>query len=56
MTAVKALADAARARSVPDARPAAEALVQAAGAMGRNVEPVRRAWLTEQARQLRDES
>ncbi|GHE73124.1 trypsin-like peptidase domain-containing protein [Streptomyces vinaceus] len=52
--AAQALGEAARARSVPAAREAADALVRAARAAGGNVEMVRPAWLTAQAETLRE--
>ncbi|MFB7783871.1 trypsin-like peptidase domain-containing protein [Streptomyces vinaceus] len=52
--AAQALGEAARARSVPAAREAADALVRAAQAAGGNVEMVRPAWLTAQAEALRE--
>ncbi len=51
--AAEALAAAARARAAADLQGAAEALVRAAQGVGRNVEMVRPAWLTEEARALR---
>ncbi|MFE3579983.1 trypsin-like peptidase domain-containing protein [Streptomyces vinaceus] len=53
-SAARALGEAARARSVPAAREAADALVRAARAAGGNVEVVRPAWLTAQAEALRE--
>ncbi|MFF3859440.1 tetratricopeptide repeat protein [Streptomyces sp. NPDC002209] len=52
--AAQALGEAARARMVPAARTAADALDRAAQGAGGNVEMVRPAWLTAQAEQLRD--
>ncbi|MFD4921356.1 trypsin-like peptidase domain-containing protein [Streptomyces goshikiensis] len=52
--AAQALADAARARAAGDLAVAAEALERAAAGVGRNVETVRPAWLTREARTLRD--
>ncbi|MGW8780642.1 tetratricopeptide repeat protein [Streptomyces sp. NPDC055796] len=52
--AAQALGEAARARAVPAARTAADALDRAALGAGGNVEMVRPAWLTAQAAQLRD--
>ncbi|MFJ2823410.1 hypothetical protein ACIO7M_20150 [Streptomyces toxytricini] len=48
-----ALADATRARAAGDREAAADALDRAAAETGRNVEMVRPAWLTEEARALR---
>ncbi|MBT2489452.1 tetratricopeptide repeat protein [Streptomyces sp. ISL-96] len=50
--AAQALAEAARARTVPDPRAAAGALIRAADGVGGNVEMVRPAWLIEEARRL----
>ncbi|MGW2998001.1 hypothetical protein ACWDA9_42425, partial [Streptomyces sp. NPDC001193] len=52
--AAQALGEAARARMVPAARTAADALDRAARGAGGNVEMVRPAWLTAQAEHLRD--
>ncbi|MFI6002043.1 trypsin-like peptidase domain-containing protein [Streptomyces sp. NPDC051366] len=52
--AAQALGEAARARMVPAARAAADALDRAAQGAGSNVEMVRPAWLTVQAEHLRD--
>ncbi|MEV6734069.1 MULTISPECIES: tetratricopeptide repeat-containing serine protease family protein [unclassified Streptomyces] len=52
--AAQALGEAARARMVPAARAAADALDRAAQGAGSNVEMVRAAWLTVQAEHLRD--
>lgn len=54
--AAEALAEAARARTVPDPRAAADALVRAADGVGGNVEMVRPAWLIEEAGRLRGEA
>ncbi|WP_274558601.1 trypsin-like peptidase domain-containing protein [Streptomyces spiramyceticus] len=54
--AAQALAEAARARTVPDPQAAADALTRAAGGVGRNVEMVSPAWLTEEAGRLREEA
>jgi tetratricopeptide (TPR) repeat protein len=51
--AAQALAEAAHARGVPDLEAAADALIRAADAVGRNAEIVRRSWLTAQAQRLR---
>ncbi|WP_405686511.1 hypothetical protein [Streptomyces sp. NBC_00057] len=40
---------------MPDPQAAADVLVRAAGGVGRNVEMVRPAWLTEEAERLRGE-
>ncbi|MFE4795344.1 trypsin-like peptidase domain-containing protein [Streptomyces sp. NPDC056708] len=53
--AAQALAEAAHARTVPDPQAAADALDRAADGVGRNVEMVRPAWLTEEAERLRGE-
>ncbi|MFE7402211.1 trypsin-like peptidase domain-containing protein [Streptomyces sp. NPDC057557] len=53
--AARALAEAAHARTVPDPQAAADALARAADGVGRNVEMVRPAWLTEEAERLRGE-
>ncbi|MEV6684517.1 tetratricopeptide repeat protein [Streptomyces sp. NPDC051130] len=52
--AAQALGEAARARMMPAARKAADALERAAQGAGSNVEMVRPAWLTAQAEHLRD--
>ncbi|MGW4690358.1 trypsin-like peptidase domain-containing protein [Streptomyces sp. NPDC004244] len=49
----EALAEAARARAAADLGTAADALVRSARGVGRNVEMVRPAWLTEEAQTLR---
>ncbi|WP_405705148.1 tetratricopeptide repeat protein [Streptomyces sp. NBC_00069] len=54
--AAQALGEAARARMVPAARTAADALDRAAQDAGGNVEMVRPAWLTAQAEHLRDDA
>ncbi|MEV6653591.1 tetratricopeptide repeat-containing serine protease family protein [Streptomyces sp. NPDC051219] len=54
--AAQALAEAAHARAVPDPQAAAEALIRAADGVGRNVEMVRPAWLTQEAGGLRGEA
>lgn len=52
----QALAEAARARTVPAPRTAADGLLRAADALGGNVEVVDRSWLVAHAQLLRDES
>ncbi|MFE5537569.1 trypsin-like peptidase domain-containing protein [Streptomyces sp. NPDC056492] len=54
--AARALGEAARARLVPAARQAADALDRAVRGAGGNVEMVRPAWLTAQAEDLRDQA
>ncbi|MET8324821.1 tetratricopeptide repeat protein [Streptomyces sp. NPDC005181] len=54
--AAQALAEAAHARTVSDPQTAADALDRAAAGVGRNVEMVRPAWLTEEAERLRNEA
>ncbi|MET9438035.1 trypsin-like peptidase domain-containing protein [Streptomyces sp. NPDC006551] len=54
--AARELAEAARARTVPRPRAAADALIRAADALGGNVEVVGRSWLVAHARRLREDS
>ncbi|WP_406420715.1 trypsin-like peptidase domain-containing protein [Streptomyces sp. NBC_00842] len=54
--AAEALAEAARARTVPDPQAAADALARSADGVGGNVEMVRPAWLIEEAGRLRGEA
>ncbi|MGW1026386.1 tetratricopeptide repeat protein [Streptomyces sp. NPDC002577] len=54
--AAQALAEAARARAADDTQAAAEALIRAADGVGRNVEMVSPAWLTEHAQRLQGEA
>ncbi|MER5184087.1 trypsin-like peptidase domain-containing protein [Streptomyces sp. NPDC002896] len=54
--AAQALAEAARARAADDTQAAADALIRAADGVGRNVEMVSPAWLTEHAQRLRGEA